>query len=524
VFFMSTAARTALKAVPILGCATLALTTASPAATTVHGFAQASQKLPIARAFHKRGFAGSGGTLYGGGATLPAAAYLGPQAFSCNPGTVPDVCPGTTANGSVLFQVTAAGKPDAGDSVQYCQTGSGYGRGVIEMTNPPNGPCAALGASPTGFGIPSSSQTYADFAGSDVPDSQSDVNNQAAHNSGRGELVQMPYIAGAVALLYKNSNLANHAQLQLSVATVCAIADGQIVNWNQIPKNPAKPSGPFYASKPLTLVYRYDGSGTMFSFGNYVSATNPNNPNQNSHCQHQTFGLSQVYDPFNNSKGSSGGFGIYQGTSEPGNFLAGNLNPGVVACVLNSPGAQCYHADALAPAPADGAIGIVEAANALSAVNNAQGVNYAQIAVKTGTTLTIYDPIKNLPAAAKQVTALSINEVLQAPVASGRPNPDITAASGVTGNCLGIVDPASYDNIKTGYPIIGVTNLEFTSVGNGVKAPDLQNLATFVDQTNFKTSGITTIDPAGASTGKTGFSAIALPAKAVAAVASCIGA
>jgi ABC-type phosphate transport system substrate-binding protein len=511
--------------VPILGCATLALTAASPAATTVHGFAPASQKLPIARAFYKRGFAGSGGTLYGGGATLPAAAYLGPQAFSCDPGTIPDVCSGTTANGSILYQLLAKTGPDSGDSAQYCQTGSGYGRNVIENAgDPPNGPCAALGASPTGFGIPSSAQTYADFAGSDVPDSQSDVNNQATHNSSRGELVQTPYIAGSVALLYKNSSLANAAQLELSVETICAIANGQIINWNQVPKNPAKPSGPFFPGKPLTLVYRYDGSGTMFSFGNYVSATNPSNPNQNSHCQGQTFGLSQVYDPFNNSKGSSGGYGVYQGTSEPNNFLAGNLNPGVVACILNSPGAQCYHADTQVSPPSDGAIGIVEAANALSAVNNAAGINYAQIAVKTGKKLTIYDPIKNLPTAASGVTALSVNEVLQSPLASGRPNPDITAASGVTGNCLGIVDPASYDNVKSGYPIIGVTNLEFTSVGNGAKAPDLQNLATFVDQTNFKKSHVTTIDPVGAKTGTTGYSAIALPAKAIAAIASCIGA
>jgi phosphate transport system substrate-binding protein len=512
VFKSSTAARVALKATPLFGCAVIALTTATFAAPALRGPVRTAPRPALA---HRA--AGSGVTLYGGGATLPALAYEGMQAETKNPGQSPFAA--GTVFGSLL------NRADKGDSLQYCQTGSGYGKGVLNGLDPANGACAALNASPTGFGVPSGAQAYADFSGSDSPVSQSDYSAlQTGPLSARGEFVQVPYIAGAVAIFYNNSSLDNASQLSITPKTLCEIADGEITNWNKIPVNPNEPNGKKYPAKTLTWVYRYDGSGTTFSFGNYLSASNVGNTGP-AHCTAaENYGLSQVFDANNNSKGSSGGYGVLPNNdAEKANFLAGSGNPGVVACILATPGAQCYNSDTLVPAVGDGSIGYVEAANASASRNNAAGQNYAEIFLHTGSGTKAYDPIKDLPEAAAQIQTVNVNEVVAAALPAGRPSPDVVGVSGSTGNCLGIVDPASYDNIKTGYPIVAVTNLEFTSAGNGVKAPDLQNLATFADATNFPKSGITSVDPSKAKTGKTGYSEINLPVNAITTLASCIG-
>lgn len=508
---MSTAGRVALKATPLLGCAAIAMTSASVAASAVGGTAHRSAVPVRAHRF------ATSVTLYGGGATLPAYAYTGNKAFTTNPAKSP------FAVGTVFGQLLH--KSDAGDSIQYCQTGSGYGKGVLNGLNPATGPCAPLNATPTGFGVPSNVQNYADFSGSDSPVSQSDYSAlMTGPLSARGEFVQVPYIAGSVALFYNNSSLDGSSQLELTPATLCKIADGQITNWDQIPVNPADPGGATYPAKNLTWVYRYDGSGTTFSLGNYLSALNAAG-SAPSHCtKAQNYGLSQVYDPLNNSKGSSGGYGVLPSTAaEKSNYLAGSGNPGVIACILATSGSQCYNNDALVPAVGDGSIGYVEAANAQQYVNNSAGQNYADLYISTANGPAIYDPIKNLPKAAAQVKQLLVNMVVAAPLSGGRPNPDVVAVTGSTGNCLGIVDPASYDNIKQGYPIIGVTNLEFTSAGNGAKVTALQNLATFTDTMNFPNSGITYVNKAGAAMGTTGYSEIELPASNIRALASCIG-
>jgi phosphate transport system substrate-binding protein len=511
-FNTSTAGRVALKATPLLGCAAIAMSSAAFAASTVNGIAHRSAVPVRAHRF------ATSVTLYGGGATLPAYAYEGTQAFTTNPGTSP------FAAGTVFGQLLK--KSDKGDAIQYCQTGSGYGKGVLNGLNPATGACAALGASPTGFGVPSAAQNYADFSGSDSPVSQSDYSAlMTGPLSGRGEFVQVPYIAGSVAIFYNNSSLDGSSQLELTPQTLCKIADGQITNWDQIPVNPASPSGATYPAKNLTWVYRYDGSGTTFSFGNYLSALNVSG-GAPSHCTKiQNYGLSQVYDPLNNSKGSSGGYGVLpSNATEKSNYLAGSGNPGVIECILATSGSQCYNNDALVAAVGDGSIGYVEAANAQQYVNNSAGQNYADLYVVTENGPKVYDPIKNLPAAAAQVTTAMVNMVVAPSSPGGRPNPDVVAVTGSTGNCLGIVDPASYDNIKQGYPIIAVTNLEFTSVGNGAKVTALQNLATFTDTTNFPNDGITYVNRAGAAVaGTTGYSEIKLPVNDITTLASCIG-
>jgi len=513
---MSTMTRFAIKAIPLMSCAAMAMTAATFAAPVVRGPVRGPVHRGAPALVHRA--AGSGVTLYGGGATVPGIAFEGMQALTNNPGVSP------FTKGTIFGQLLTT--LDKGDALQYCQTGSGYGDGVLDGLNPPNGPCAALGASPTGFGIPSSAQSYADFSSSDAVTQTIYSQLQNGPLASRGEFVQVPYVAGSIALFYNNSDLDGAAQLTITPATLCKIADGTITNWNQIPLNPAQPTGGDYPSKPLTWVYRYDAGAATFSFGNYLSAQNPKGTAP-SHCtKAQGYGLSGEYDPANNSKGARGGNGVLPaGLPEPPGFLAGNGNAGVIGCILATAGASCYHADALAPAVGDGSIGYVEAANAQSYRNPSAGQDYADLYVKgSNGNFATYDPIRNLPAAAKQITALGVNEVIAAPLSSGRPVPDVVPVTGSTGNCLGIVDPASYDNIVKGYPIIAVVYLEFTSAGNGVKVPDLQNLAQLTDATYFPKSGITSVDKDTATTGTTGFSEIKLPVNGISTIASCIGA
>lgn len=464
-------------------------------------------------------------TLIGGGATLPAIAYVGAtQATTVNPATSP-------ATGTVFAFVLANNKSDA---ISYCQTGSGFGKKVLDGTVAANNACAALGATATGFGAPAT-QAFADFSGSDAPVASSEYSTFAtnAGNSsspifGRGEFVQDPYIAGAVALFYNNSSVTS--QLSLSVFTLCEIADGQITNWNQIPVNPADPTGTKFARKTLKWVYRSDSSGTTFSFSNFLSSTtSTGTPHACSHTG-QTYGLNMVFDPSNTTVSPAPSTGVLPSPLPSGasnaNFLGGNGNAGVAACIVGS--AKCTKPSGGGTATGgDGSIGYVEAANALNDVSGVT-LDFATLLITSGSTSTTVDPIKDLPAAAGLVKTTTTDKVVNASVENGRPSPELSAVTATTKTgCLILVDPASYEFPTSGYPIIAVTNLEFASAGNGAKAAVLQSLANITHiGTNFATGKITSVDPFGTSsapvTGKTGYAEIAIPSPATT-LKGCIG-
>ena len=104
----------------------------------------------------------STGDLHAGGATFPAYGYnLGDQPTGLYNQTTIQPTPGP---GSLLYNVAA--KNGDGNNYYYCLTGSGYGRHEFEgSVTTGNDACAALGASPTGFG---GRGNPIDFAGSDV--------------------------------------------------------------------------------------------------------------------------------------------------------------------------------------------------------------------------------------------------------------------------------------------------------------------------------------------------------------------
>jgi phosphate transport system substrate-binding protein len=399
-------------------------------------------------------------TFVAGGATLPALAYEGSSATSNNPSL-----PTTGSIFEQLLNVT-------GVSVQYCQTGSGFGRKTFEGdpgSGGVNAQCLPLGStfgSTDGFGAPANlGLTDPDITGTDVPMAQSDyseyVTNKAAT---RGEPVSEPSIIGSVALFYNNTNTGVTSQLNLTEKQLCGLVSGTITNWKQL--------SPAYNNEPLFFVYRSDGSGTTFSFSNHI---------QNSAvCPGNTFNVSQ------NFTAPSGTVSVV-GPTPPVNFVGESGNVGVATEIVNNPG---Y-------------IGYVESANALAFKSGS--TNYSKLGGK--------DPIKNLPetAAAFKDNAndVALDSVVNtfggaAQVATLSPAP---AKAG----CVLIAIPSSYSNITAGYPIIAVTNLLMSTTGNGPNHVQLQDLITILNSPgDFSAGNITTVDKATktAGTGTTGYSAL----------------
>src|ERR1051325_6906581 len=147
----------------------------------------------------------------GGGATLPAVGYVGDVTHRLN--ASPD------AN-----SLLGAYKSLTGTPASYCQTGSGAGKNVLAGVTSVQGQCADS-PSPTDFGaanaaVNRTTLTQPNFAGSDSPLSATDYSNYVS-NRGSSRPLQFPAVAGGIAIVYRNDNLAT--QLNLTTAQVCGI-------------------------------------------------------------------------------------------------------------------------------------------------------------------------------------------------------------------------------------------------------------------------------------------------------------
>ena len=476
--------------------------------------------------------------LLGGGATLPAIAYVG--VAGATGGSQPAGSTSGPSGANLVSAGSVLGYFDAhapypvnflsGYSwlATYASTGSGFGKGVLNGSNPQPNPAPAIGVSAlagtNAFNGPDSPGDLADWAGSDAPVSQSEYTLMTAvgHYAGRGEFVQIPYVAGAVAIAFHNTDDKGNS-LALTIPEIVGLAEGTITNWSQIPlsadyvgaaagdygavvqkADPTKPvstTNPGFPSKSIYFTFRKDNSGTTFSFTNFLS-------NQDS-----KFGLSQSF-------ASAEPIGI-SGQSLT-NFYGASGNAGVVSAIDGT----------------DGSIGYAEAANALAA---APLHTYFSEVYTLPINVAAFrkDPIKDLPAAAGLILSLSKDEVVvytngngnpggvavgnvtsSAPTSTtyGRPVPDVVAATGVyEPGALGIIDPLKYAKPVIGYPIVAVSNLEFYSSGNGVYSNALKFLASELYTTGVATGAggapgtVTTVDPHTAAVGTTGFSTLGVP-------------
>jgi len=467
--------RVAAASIPL---ALLASSALASDAKTIMRPVQMTVTAPLAGPF-ARPFAVSS-AFYGGGATLPIVGYLGGSLSSGTAGVA------ASGNGSVFgFWETSAG--GSAPKTQYCATGSGKGKGVF------TGPAgtvknlcsnASTGSGTVGFAASAGqiTQSYPNFAGSDAPLSQSDYSAFLGNNPAPREPVELPSIIGSIAMYYTNSSISQSTHAALSDADICGIVLGRITNWSQL-------SG-HYPAKPLTLVYRSDGSGTTFNFSNHLSAV----------CGSTAITTSQQFTV------SSPAAPPYVVNSVPAGAIGAKGNGGVVSAI----------------AAKDGAIGYAEAANILK--NLTGGSNYALVRG--------FDPVKNLPEAANSLRYSSGTVAPNSAVVVTQGHPAMTAPlTGVRGGtCVLLVKPQGYAVPLAGYPIIAVTYLLFSSNGNGSNSAPLRSLindlntpADFGPAPRIATVNVAT---QAAGTGTTGYSGLGstFNSQLKSTASSCIGA
>jgi ABC-type phosphate transport system substrate-binding protein len=236
--------------------------------------------------------------IVGGGATFPSVVYrqmldcqFHPLGYGNNTGPGPlainSHCPSAPFGES-------AGAATAGDWFYYAPTGSGNGKATIKandntvLTNPivttipytsskiPNYPY------PKAFGY--------HYSGSDDVWNLADQTAWVAAGgpaSKYGNLVQLPGVAGAVAIVLNGNDgapngttaLAQHgaavtgssSSINFTRQAVCGIFSGHITKWNNAILN-AQNGGIAMGTGQITVVHRFDGSGTNFLLTNGLEA------------------------------------------------------------------------------------------------------------------------------------------------------------------------------------------------------------------------------------------------------------
>ena len=359
--------------------------------------------------------------LYGGGATFPAPAYVG----NANLGTTPDARLSTNAgnNAGAGFQtagisagsVFAAYTTATTNQISYCQTGSGFGKTVL------NGSIANLNCRDFGPLAPvglSAAAVTPDFTGTDSPISTTDYNNFIAgpNDTTRTGIVQVPTLAGAIALPY-NASVSGVPVVNLTTEQVCRIYSAKITNWSGI-LNGATPVG----SGAIRIVYRTDGSGTTFAFTSYLA----------SKC--------------------NGLYTIPAGFFTPNQVFASAVTGGV-AIYAASTGASGNNGVVAATIANSNAVGYAD----FGEVDN-QGADYA--------TINGFDPgqfgnVSGVPTPVSITTALLRGQVLNGATTAAAP-----AAIPVNArNCLLLINPTT--TISNRYPIAAFTYLNGYNTGNG---------------------------------------------------------
>lgn len=124
-------------------------------------------------------------------------------------------------------------------------------------------------ANGSGAGVTSFIQKQADFAGSDYALSSTQATQvTSAGRCGSGAAVDVPAVAGAIAVIYNIPNVTT--SLNLSAKNLSAIFDGTITTWND-PAIAKDNPGVSLPSTKIQPFYRSDTSGTSYNFSNYLN-------------------------------------------------------------------------------------------------------------------------------------------------------------------------------------------------------------------------------------------------------------
>lgn len=379
----------------------------------------------------------AGTTLVGGGATLPAIGYVGTGAQTSH-----QVFPAGTGS---LFAVFSAirGNP----TVSYCQTGSGAGKNVLAgisgfsvqnaCTPDSSGAYHGFGANATGVGR--SDLTTPSFAGADSPLSSSDITNYQSVHGSTSFPVEFPAVAGAITIAMNMKTakgvVLNSSNTNFSDAQLCSIFSGAVTDWSapSLVSAYTLGSGDSIPSTPIKVQYRSDGSGTTFSFSNHLTAACPA-VGGNHFLASQSF--TQVVSQFQ--------------PTIPANWTGSSGNPAVTAAI----------------AATAGSIGYAEMANSLQA-----GLGFAKV---NGV-----DPSSFGSAVTIASTSLKAYNAISSTTWGTNGQPQLVAISGAPSNsCVELVDPSTYANPSSGYPIIAISYLLGNAAGN--PSADLTNIRNLI--------------------------------------------
>ena len=403
-------------------------------------------------------------TLYGGGATLVGTAISGvswfenfnpPQRGSLgDPGSLAGQYAASTVNTPFGFFTGTTSRP----AISYCQTGSGRGKSVLNNVDAASDPCGTYADAVDGFGAPAGRK--ADFAATDSPYSSSEFNlfltNEGAN---RTQPTQFPFVAAVLGVIYNNSDTPA-TPITLTEKKICGIFAGQITNWRQLNSS--------FPSKPITVVYRGDSSGTSFAFSNHLSAVCSTDVGGNitGFKTSQTFGgTCSGATPMTCSGGSPA-----WPTAAPSGSIAASGNGSVTTTVSST----------------DGAIGFADVADTAERIklNPSIQLKYAFVQRQaginpaTGAAFKKFSPV-NHPASFKLTNVLT-DQVVSGIDANGRPVKVALSNPPVPG-CVLLADPDGYATAAvnasgdyTSYPIVGVSYFAAGATGNKQNTANLR--------------------------------------------------
>ncbi|HEY2474113.1 MAG TPA: substrate-binding domain-containing protein [Candidatus Cybelea sp.] len=409
----------------------------------------------------------SAADMHGGGATFPAYGYnLGAQPVGLFSSSQP-----TPGPGSLLSNVTT--KNGDGNNYYYCLTGSGFGRHEFYGTIKDGSvACAALNASPTGFG---GRVDPVDWVGSDVALASTEccvsgtpyATNYATKY---GQPFEIPTYGGPIVFPYLNSGSQGltglgSSQLKLSIWTYCAIANGTIGFWDDGAITADNGGTKVAGHQPISFYFRSDGSGTTYLFENKLN-------DSTSGCN-KTFLGKYLKAPYGGSgRSAAWTFGLPTlsalawtgptGLQASGStFIGASGNPGIIAGVQSGTGSPF-------------ATGYAEGAWAKAA----SSPTVQQAALQTSGT-TFESPTS------QAAVAVSLAKATGSKIQLGMGSDGISLGSRSPGCQLYMPPSAFVTTPNNGYPIVGMSYFLFygrNQTRSGVSHfTDLTSLIKYID-------------------------------------------
>jgi phosphate transport system substrate-binding protein len=167
---------------------------------------------------------------------------------------------------------SASTSPGADDAATLTGAGSTFAANIVQewiKQYRSQAPKVVLNYQPvgSGAGIQQLTSKTVDFAGSDVPLKDSEVDA----TGGPGAVVQIPWTAGWVAVEY---NLPGVKDLRLSPAALAGIFAGTVSKWNDPVIKTDNPTAALPGSA-IQVVHRSDGSGTTQVLTDFMKAAVP---------------------------------------------------------------------------------------------------------------------------------------------------------------------------------------------------------------------------------------------------------